>query len=188
MELNLLPKTSYLRTVLSDAEGKPMYKVETSKGITLSRTTTISKFLPEIDDFKELAKITWQWTSPSKLQFRGKEVDLDTYVPGDEHTYRQRYRSFTAIDGRSYRWILMKDKWSLGVPFLELETNDEASTPIASFHKADDKNKKNARLEIFPPGEDIVDDIIVTYVFVEKVRQERTGEAGHGPGAPYMIF
>jgi hypothetical protein len=57
---------------------------------------------------------------------------------------------------------------------------------VACFHKADDK-KMSARLEIFPLGDDIVDDIIVTYIFVEKLRQERTGEAGHGPGAPYVI-
>ena len=61
---------------------------------------------------------------------------------------------------------------------------------MACFHKADDK-KMSAWLEIFPLREDIIDDIIVTYIFVEileKLCQERTGEAGHGPGAPYMIW
>ena len=85
MELILAPKTSYLNTVLTNAEGLSVYKVETSPGLTLSRTTTISKFLPESDDLKELAKITWHWMASSKLQFRGKEVDLDTYVAGDAH-------------------------------------------------------------------------------------------------------
>jgi hypothetical protein len=68
----------------------------------------------------------------------------------------------------------------------KLETNDEASLPVACFHKANDK-KSSARLEIFDLGKDIVDDILVTYVFAEKLREERTGEAAHGPGAPYEI-
>jgi len=90
MELILVPKTSYLNTVLTDTEGLPIYKIETSPGLTFSRTTTISKFLLESNNLKEFAKITWHWMASSKLQFRGKEVDLDTYVAGEaHHTYRQ---------------------------------------------------------------------------------------------------
>ena len=83
-------ETSYLNTVLTDTEGLPIYKIETSPGLTFSRTTTISKFLLESNNLKEFAKITWHWMASSKLQFRGKEVDLDTYVAGEaHHTYRQ---------------------------------------------------------------------------------------------------
>lgn len=90
MELTLVPKTSYLNTVLTDNEGMPAYKIETSPGLTFTRTTTISKFLPESDELKELAKITWQWVASSKLQYRGMEVDFDTFCPGDaHHTSRQ---------------------------------------------------------------------------------------------------
>jgi hypothetical protein len=91
MELRLLPGSSYLNTVLTGDEGVPVYKIETPIGLTPSRITTISKFLPESDDLKELAKITWQWASSSKLQYRGNEVDLDTFAPGEpNHFFHQR--------------------------------------------------------------------------------------------------
>jgi hypothetical protein len=119
-------------------------------------------------------------------------------------------RTFKANDGKTYRWVLLRKEFSLGVQFLEvscrivrvrfsfqkvadvthhgqLETDEVPPKIVARFHKEDPKRKINGHLEIYGQGEKIMDDILVTFVYCEKFRRERTGEAAHGPGAPYVL-
>ena len=84
MDLILQPGTSYLNTTIVDSDGLPLYKIETSAGITLQRTTTIHKFLEDSDEMKQLAKITWHFARSSKLLYRGNEVEFDAFMPADE--------------------------------------------------------------------------------------------------------
>jgi hypothetical protein len=59
----------------------------------------------------------------------------------------------------------------------QLYTNDEAQTHVAKFHQQDiisiTPKAKAATLEIYPAGEHMVDLIVVTLVYIEKLRRDR---------------
>ena len=61
----------------------------------------------------------------------------------------------------------------------QLYANDEAQTHVAKFHQQDfisiTPKAKAATLEIFPAGEHMVDLIVVTLVYIEKLRR-RAGQ------------
>jgi hypothetical protein len=59
---------------------------------------------------------------------------------------------------------------------LQLERNEEPKTEIAHFHRSNlgiVGTKHKADLEILPGGIHIVDDIVVTFVYLDKLRRAR---------------
>ena len=65
----------------------------------------------------------------------------------------------------------------------KLVTADEKKTVIAEFHRAHYISKKQkARLEVQPAGMDMLDYIILTFVFAEQKRREREARARSGGG------
>ncbi|KAL0565727.1 hypothetical protein V5O48_016290, partial [Marasmius crinis-equi] len=79
----------------------------------------------------------------------------------------RRKLTFVWEDGKEYKWIL-------GVRNSKLVLDDESQTPIAKFHP---KNiggifgeKRQADLEIFPPGEGMADVVLLTFVYAERIR------------------
>lgn len=98
---------------------------------------------------------------------------------------------FTGPDGVQYRWALgaagmnpprvsslsgLSACSALNV--VKLVTIDEKKTVIAKFHRAQYFiNKRKARLEVKPEGMDMLDYIVVTFVFVEQTRREREAAA-----------
>lgn len=61
---------------------------------------------------------------------------------------------------------------------VKLITTDENKTVIAEFHRPNYLvNKQKARLEIKPAGMDMLDNIVVTFVFVEHRRRVREAAA-----------
>lgn len=62
---------------------------------------------------------------------------------------------------------------------LKLVTMDEKKTVIAQFHRAHHfTRKQKARLEVQPAGMNMLDHIVLTFVFVESNRRERERQAG----------
>lgn len=60
--------------------------------------------------------------------------------------------------------------------FTKLELNDGSKTPVARSHRSDVgifKKPRQARLEILPDFEHLADIILVTYIYVEKMRKDR---------------
>jgi hypothetical protein len=59
----------------------------------------------------------------------------------------------------------------------QLFLNDSSKTPIAKFHRqhagSKDKEPVQASLEIFEEGLHMVDLIVVTFVYIEKMRKDR---------------
>lgn len=64
----------------------------------------------------------------------------------------------------------------------QLITNDDSKTPVARFNNAEElgtlltgpkSTSAPSSLEIFPAGAHMVDLIVVTFVYVEKLRKER---------------
>ena len=63
--------------------------------------------------------------------------------------------------------------------------NDSAKTPVARFHRRRlgiIGASRPASLEIFGAGKDMVDLIVVTGVYMEKLRKDKEREAESGAG------
>ncbi|KAH7908311.1 hypothetical protein BJ138DRAFT_1013027, partial [Hygrophoropsis aurantiaca] len=78
-------------------------------------------------------------------------------------------RTFNGPDGKSYMWSL--GKW---VPILYL--NDGSDKVIARFHRSNMGiigKQRSACLEISPEGEHMVDIIIITFIYIEKLRRRK---------------
>ena len=99
---------------------------------------------------------------------------------------------FTGPDGVQYRWALgafglnyPKVGWFFAPPEssalnhgMKLVTTDGKKTVIAKFHRAHYFTKKQkARLEVQPAGVDMLDYIVLTWVFAEDKRKERERRA-----------
>ena len=66
---------------------------------------------------------------------------------------------------------------------VKLVTTDDKKTVIAEFHRRHYLVKKQkARLDIQPAGMDMLDYIVLTFVFAERKRRERERRAQHGGG------
>jgi len=99
---------------------------------------------------------------------------------------------FTGPDGVQYRWAMgamgmnyPKVSLTFTSPVssalnhgMKLVTDDEKKTVIAEFHRAHYfRKKQKARLEIHQAGMDMLDYIILTFVFAENKRRERETRA-----------
>ncbi|KZP03095.1 hypothetical protein FIBSPDRAFT_769478, partial [Athelia psychrophila] len=138
------------------------------------RVTTVSKVVPNnspddmSDRFTELAVIAWHTMGSSVLKYGDLEVRTKVFIPSTGII--PRCRVFTALgDGRSFKWKLGKWRCALTV-------NDDSQTAVAQSHR----NKlgiigkpRLARLEIFPGFEHLADIILITYIFVEKLRKQK---------------
>jgi len=107
---------------------------------------------------------------------------------------------FTGPDGVQYRWALgalgmsypkvcVKFFVSLPSPALnhitKLVTTDEKKTVVAEFHRAHHlMRREKPRLEVQLAGMNILDYIVLTFVFAENKRRERETrmKAGKGGG------
>ncbi|KAJ4471083.1 hypothetical protein C8J55DRAFT_551271 [Lentinula edodes] len=78
-----------------------------------------------------------------------------------------RHRVFTGEDGQEYRW-------NLGRTHPQLVLNDASKMLVATFHQERLFSKNNtARLEIFPPGQHMIDEIFVTFTYIERLRRAK---------------
>ncbi|KIK64550.1 hypothetical protein GYMLUDRAFT_117162, partial [Collybiopsis luxurians FD-317 M1] len=77
------------------------------------------------------------------------------------------HRAFTA-HGKEYKWVL-------GFYSPQLILNDGSSTVVAQFHRRKFIlwNTPPGYLEIFPAGVDIIDTILVTFIYIEKLRKDK---------------
>jgi len=131
--------------------------------------------LPETSD--EIARIYWKWFSSDKLIFRGRARLRTEFLPKCGKM-RGSYM-FTGPDGVQYRWAL----GAFGMSYPKLVTTDEKKTVVAEFHRAHYITKKRkARLEIQPAGMNMLDYIILTFVFAEHKRRDRETRAKSSGG------
>jgi len=175
MDLFLTNHANVRNTNFCNLEGQVIYKSVTPGSVlSTNRTTTISKIVPNtlhddmVDEFTELAAIEWHISMSSRLKYHEIELPMKDFMPS-EGVWGQ-YRVFTALtDGRSFRW-------TLGIWTSTLELDDSSKTPVARSHRSDIGilgKPRQARLEIFHGFEDLVDIILITFIFVEKLRKER---------------
>jgi len=66
---------------------------------------------------------------------------------------------------------------------LKLVTTDEKKTVVAEFHRSHHfTRKEKAKLEVQPAGMDMLDHIVLTWVFAENKRKERERRAKSSGG------
>ncbi|KIM75706.1 hypothetical protein PILCRDRAFT_13354 [Piloderma croceum F 1598] len=171
MNLYLTNHANVRNTNFCNADGQVMYRSETAGSVFApNKVTTIYKIIPNdtLDDmadrFTNLATIAWRNIfTPSRLTYEGLRMPIASKGVFAQH------RVFTAPgDGRSF-------KWTLGVWRVTL--NNGSKTMVAQGHRSDigltTGRPSQARLEIFPGFEHLVDLILVTYIYAEKIRKTR---------------
>ncbi|KDQ34178.1 hypothetical protein PLEOSDRAFT_1052927 [Pleurotus ostreatus PC15] len=175
-----------LNATFTDEDGQATYKTQTPFKFFADKTTTVSRVLHTnnvaSDDISrkggdnqgqlvKLAEIEWKNdVSLSRFKYREKDVVIGEFFYKGKQGWRGKYRTFTAPDGRSYRW-------TMGFNYPELHTNDEHRRPIARFHRRRLSipgicKGRAPHLEILPDGEHIADAIVMTFVYVEKRRRD----------------
>ncbi|KAG1778517.1 hypothetical protein EV702DRAFT_1093804 [Suillus placidus] len=164
-------------TVITNEQGQIIYKTYTPFRLVGSRTTTIQKIKPSDgqhhmqDQFDVLGEIEWHAFTSSKFRFRGTEVETKAFIP--KRGLLGRKRVFTGPDGRPYRWDL-KSK------VVVLSRDDESRNEVARFHRATlgiIGRKKKATLEVSPEVVHMMDTIIMTFIYVEKLRKDKEDAA-----------
>ncbi|KAG7086350.1 hypothetical protein E1B28_002311 [Marasmius oreades] len=158
--------------------------VATSSSTSLGVGPSSSSGSPRI--FEYLAQIDWRLFSSSKFRLGdGQEIEAKAFFRKQGWGPYGRHRVFTAKDGREYKWYLRY--WHS-----ELALNNEEKTPVAKFNRRSihkslfgKPSSGSAYLEIFPAGEHMVDEIFVTFIYIEKLRKEKERAARpKGGGGP----
>ncbi|KAA1475823.1 hypothetical protein DENSPDRAFT_874260 [Dentipellis sp. KUC8613] len=186
---------TFMNTVLRDDSGEPRYRIETSFTKALrGRETIVSRFLPGADAFRnggqsllvtssntgsetdihlrglpeeEIATIEWHRLTPTLFKWLGRTVEVGTYMPYKGALWRKR--AFTATDGQSY-------VWTYGIRRSYLARDDDTHACIARYHRRSlglIGESRKAYLEISPDGTNIADEIVVTFVYIERRREQR---------------
>ncbi|KAF8352171.1 hypothetical protein F5887DRAFT_1068518 [Amanita rubescens] len=118
--------------------------------------------------FAHLAEIKFNKITSSVMRYRGEEFKTSEFFTKKELGWFGRHRAFTGPDGLEYKWIL-------GFRVPELVRQDVARTPVARFHRRRlgvFGKARQASLEIFPEGMHMVDLILVTFVYAQKIRND----------------
>ncbi|KAK7442479.1 hypothetical protein VKT23_016076 [Stygiomarasmius scandens] len=130
--------------------------------------------------FEYIAQIDWKIFKGAKFRLGdGKEVLSKDFFRKDSWGRYGRHQVFTASDGVEYKWIL-------GTRVPSLRTNDADKTPVACFHRRKlgiFSKSEPAYLEIYPAGEHLVNEIFITFIYIERTRKkkERAARSRGGP-------
>ncbi|EAU80770.1 hypothetical protein CC1G_04880 [Coprinopsis cinerea okayama7 len=165
----ILENDTPCNTRYTDETGRILYQVSTSgkyikcKANLEKLDLRQGKFIPfasiDFHNFKDdVLRIGQNWETKSGDFFRKKGF-----------SFYGRDRIFTAPDGKEYRWEMQADR-------AELYMMDEAKTRIVRYHRKKYgifHDKAPASLEIEPCAEGMMDVIMLTYIYIEYLRNER---------------
>ncbi|KAI0035014.1 hypothetical protein K488DRAFT_44305 [Vararia minispora EC-137] len=182
MELRFT-RNSILNTVLRDTNGTPLYRIESPWKVR-NRKTTISRILPgpysprggQDGDDRVVAEILWQGVGQSVFIFGGQERKLREYMPRTGMLSTRR--AFVASNGRSYKWVpSLSSCWS---------NEDGSDRRLAMFHRRTlgiIGKATNPWLEIAEEVVPVLDEVLMTFVWIERRREQRERQAQAGAGA-----
>ncbi|KAF9528283.1 hypothetical protein CPB83DRAFT_854776 [Crepidotus variabilis] len=186
-----LSTTTPWNTNYCTEEGQIIYKVTSGAPSIGPRLMKISRIVaPELgssetlddwafrDVFKPLAEVAYNAILSSRIKYGEKDESVSKFFRQGDWGFYGRSKVFTGPDGKEYAWSL-----TARVPKLHV---NGTNTPIAIFHRhrmgiIDDA--RPASLEIFAAGEHMVDLILVTFVYIEKLRRARERAAARNPWA-----
>ncbi|KAG2146829.1 hypothetical protein DEU56DRAFT_157553 [Suillus clintonianus] len=183
--MKLIFKPQHVRnTVITNEQGHVLYSTSTSFSFD-TRVTVVKKHVPsefnigKVESSEILAKIEWHTFSSTVIKYNGMDLVTSQFIPTKGITGRRRV--FQGPDGLSYKW-----KIGPGECVLML-----GGTEVARHHPLKFSFKKTgheAYLEVFPPVEHMVDLVVLTFIYVEKLRrgsQESPGtDRVHAPIEP----
>ncbi|KAG1891481.1 hypothetical protein F4604DRAFT_1611832 [Suillus subluteus] len=179
--------TEHVRnTIITNEQGQIIYKTQTPSKLVGVRTTTIQKIKPNDDryhmqnQFDVLGEIEWHKFSSSKFRSGGTEVETKEFIP--KRGLWGRERVFIGPDSRPYRWNLKSR-------VVVLSRDDTSRAEVARFHRASFGivgRKRRAMLEVSPEVAHMMDTVIMTFIYVEKLRKDkeeasRSAAASGGP-------
>ncbi|KAF9653260.1 hypothetical protein BDM02DRAFT_3107827 [Thelephora ganbajun] len=173
-------KNSPLNTTLVDeTSGVVMYEIETEKSF-MSKTTIIRKpftnrrgqLVPQTST--EVARILWKTWSSDRIVYYGCDMKRGDFMP-KAGMFSNGF--VITVNGTKYRWSTGFS--GQGLP--KLVTNNRKKKLIAELHKAHRLFRRSkAYLEIAPAGLTMLDQIVVSFVYVESKRRERKQDSGDG--------
>ncbi|KAG6372429.1 hypothetical protein JVT61DRAFT_7526 [Boletus reticuloceps] len=179
-----LSSESVRNTVFTDEHGLPMYKSTTPFRLGV-RSTTISRHVASEsrieDPIEVVGRIDWHCFGSSIFTIGGMRLESSVFLP--RHGLFGKKRTFTGPDGRRYRWDMYRRDVVLSV-------DDASRTEIARYHRATlgiIGKRRSASLEIAPHAEHMLDLIVLTFIYVEKLRMDKerqrraAASSGGGP-------
>ncbi|KAG9315541.1 hypothetical protein JVU11DRAFT_3161 [Chiua virens] len=170
MQLTLSSK-SVRNTIFTNEIGQVLYKTLHLFKLGSARTTTIRKVIPNEDptdmrdQFEVMGKIEWRFTGSSTFHFQGNKMQSGEFLP--RHGIRGRIES----------------------SFPQLSRDDGSKTEVARYHRGSlgiVGPKQKPYLDIDPSVMGMLDLIIFTFVYVEKLRMDKERgpkSAGKGEGS-----
>jgi len=175
-------------TIVLDELAQIEYLIDTPFKWFSRPTTTISKAPcrqqkdghSRLDlDSDIIAAIEWHALRATVFHIGNRVVSSHDFIPSREHLSRERY--FIGPDMTSYVWKLDTGVPSLQVEgSLELYRDDDSDTCIASYKRGEVRvfgTRDPGCLEISPEGEHMIDMIVITFVYVEKLRMDMEARA-----------
>jgi len=167
----------YVRnTVLMDEHGLPVFESNTPFRVGARKTTITQAIMQKggeggTDGSTEaiVGTIEWdfQWFDSSKFTIGGTEIESNVFLPS--RGILGRTHTFTGPDGCSYKWVMYMTEVALWL-------DDRSETEVARYHRATlgiNGKRKSAFLEVAPQAEHILDFVIFTFIYVEKLRMDR---------------
>ncbi|KAA1475820.1 hypothetical protein DENSPDRAFT_448768 [Dentipellis sp. KUC8613] len=183
----------FMNTVLRDDRGEPRYRIETCTLLGLKDVETkITRFLPRTNasgsqgqllvssvntrgethvtarlQEEEIARIEWHRIMSTVFRRPGQNpVEVDVYMPYTG-LFSRKKRAFTASNGQSYIWKAGSRRSSL--------LRHDGSRVAVYHHRSYGILGKahDPFLEISPEGISIADEIVATFVYIERRRAQR---------------
>ncbi|KAF9522244.1 hypothetical protein CPB83DRAFT_887643 [Crepidotus variabilis] len=162
-------------------DGRVLYKTMSPRVSIGGGPISITKLQREsgnsVDNYVPLAEIQYYTKIRlNKLRFKKSTIKIgntdiaakDLLKVGHTKLWTTGYgeRNYDAPDGKQYTWKIGINKCNL---FLK-----DTETLVATFHRKNilSRGVETASLEIFSLGEHMVDEIIITFVYMERLRKE----------------
>ncbi|KAL4075094.1 hypothetical protein V8B97DRAFT_1537785 [Scleroderma yunnanense] len=162
-------------TTFTSASGQPLYVSSTP--CRFMWPTTIRKYVSDDfqlemkDRFEVAAQIRWRIFCPPVFRIGGKLLRSDSFLRKQGHTGRKR--TFKGPDGRGYRWDMHHR-------VVVLSLDDSSRQEVARYRRTtsgcfDLLGVKSTKpcLEISPEVEYMLDLVILTFIYVEKLRMDK---------------
>ncbi|KAF9528281.1 hypothetical protein CPB83DRAFT_767046 [Crepidotus variabilis] len=175
------------KTNYCNEDGQIIYKAERGGPTFGARRIMISKIAPSKfnpqatsidefalrDEFEHLGEVEYHLIKNSRIKYGGQDQSISKFFRKSGWAFFGRNRIFTGPDGIEYCWKL---------------TSRVSKTPVAVFHRKRVGFIRGARpgsLEIMSEGENMIDIILVTFLYIEKLRKDKErASRSHGGGGP----